>query len=94
MRSDFSVSTYRWQVFGVGWLLRHMSFAGGAVQLPAKVALFSAPEKAVRGHQIGYRMKNNTYDAWNLAQFEQQIRDLAGFRDKYAATDRAVCGAA
>jgi hypothetical protein len=24
-------------------------------------------------------MKNNTYDAWNLEQFEQQIRDLAIF---------------
>ncbi len=69
----------RGELFGVGWLLRHMSFTGGAVQLPVHVELFSAPEKPVRGHQIGYRMKNNTYDAWNLAQFEQQIRDLAIF---------------
>jgi len=69
----------RGELFGVGWLLRHMSFTGGSVQLPANVEIFSAPEKSVRGHQIGYRMKNNTYDAWNLAQFEQQIRDLAIF---------------
>jgi hypothetical protein len=69
----------RGELFGVGWLLRHMSFAGGVVQLPGKVAIFSAPQKPIRGHQIGYRMKNNTYDAWNLAQFEQQIRDLAIF---------------
>lgn len=69
----------RGELFGVGWLLRHMSFAGGSVQLPDRVGLFSAPEKPVRGHQIGYRMKNNTYDAWNLGQFEQQIRDLAIF---------------
>ena len=26
-----------------------------------------------------FRSKNNTYDAWNLSQFEQQIRDLAIF---------------
>jgi hypothetical protein len=69
----------RGELFGVGWLLRHMSFAGGKVELPGEVGLFSAPEKSVRGHQIGYRMKNNTYDAWTLAQFEQQIRDLAIF---------------
>jgi len=69
----------RGELFGVGWLLRHMSFTGGSVQLPANVEIFSAPEKPIRGHQIGYRMKNNTYDAWNLAQFEQQIRDLAIF---------------
>ncbi|RXH56300.1 hypothetical protein GRAN_3157 [Granulicella sibirica] len=66
-------------MFGVGWVLRHMSFVGGIAKLPSVAALFSAPEKAVRGHQIGYRMKNNTYDAWTLGQFEQQIRDLAIF---------------
>lgn len=69
----------RGELFGVGWLLRHMSFAEGNVQLPDNAEIFSSPEKAVRGHQIGYRMKNNTYDAWNLGQFEQQIRDLAIF---------------
>jgi len=69
----------RGELFGVGWLLRHMRFGDGEVQLPVDVDLFSAPEKPVRGHQIGYRMKNNTYDAWNLVQFEQQIRDLAIF---------------
>ncbi|NYF80064.1 hypothetical protein [Granulicella arctica] len=69
----------RGELFGVGWLLRHMSFAGGSVQLPTTIKIFSAPDKQIRGHQIGYRMKNNTYDAWNLTQFEQQIRDLAIF---------------
>jgi hypothetical protein len=69
----------RGELFGVGWLLRHMSFAAGNPALPHQPDLFSAPDKPVRGHQIGYRMKNNTYDAWTLAQFEQQIRDLAIF---------------
>lgn len=69
----------RGELFGIGWLLRHMSFVDGVVHLPTPTELFSAPQKPVRGHQIGYRMKNNTYDAWNLAQFEQQIRDLAIF---------------
>lgn len=47
--------------------------------LPMPKAFYTAPEKPVRGYQIGYRMKNNTYDAWTLAQFEQQMLDLAVF---------------
>lgn len=69
----------RGELFGVGWLLRHMSFEGGTVQLPQSPEIFSAPDKPIRGHQIGYRFKNNTYDAWTLGQFEQHIRDLAIF---------------
>ncbi len=37
------------------------------------------PVIALRGHQLGYRPKSNTYDAWTLANFEQYIRDLAVF---------------
>jgi hypothetical protein len=69
----------RGELFGAGWLLRHMSFGTNAVALPRNVHIFEAPDKPIRGHQIGYRFKNNTYDAWTLAQFEQGIRDLAIF---------------
>ena len=33
----------------------------------------------MRGHQLGYRPKSNTYDAWSVPVFEQYIRDLAVF---------------
>lgn len=69
----------RGELFGAGWLLRHINFAGPSPQLPKHLLVFESPEKPVRGHQIGYRFKNNTYDAWTLAQFEQGIRDLAIF---------------
>ena len=69
----------RGELFGAGWLLRHMSFSRSTPHIPAGVHLYSAPDKPVRGQQIGYRAKNNTYDAWNLAQFEQHIRELAIF---------------
>ena len=39
----------------------------------------TAPEYPLRGHQLGYRPKTNSYDAWDLAQWEQYIRDLAVF---------------
>lgn len=90
----FSVASLRWHggevvviagndergvLFGAGWLLRQMRFASGEAEIPAGLQTTQAPEKPVRGHQIGYRFKNNTYDAWTLPQFEQQIRDLAVF---------------
>jgi hypothetical protein len=72
-------SDVRGELFGAGWLLRHMRFQDPGSPLPEVQPFYSAPEKPVRGYQIGYRMKNNTYDAWTLAQFEQQMRDLAVF---------------
>ena len=66
-------------LFGVGALLRKLSMSPGLATLDAPLNLNAAPQKPIRSHQIGYRYKNNTYDAWNLAQFEQQIRDLAIF---------------
>ncbi|WP_420237031.1 hypothetical protein ACOBR2_15575 [Telmatobacter bradus] len=66
-------------LFGIGALLRKFSFSVGKATLPAPLCLIEAPQKSIRGHQLGYRFKNNTYDAWTLTQFEQQIRDLAIF---------------
>lgn len=72
-------NTPRAELFAAGWLLRNTRFTESAMTLPMPKAFYTAPEKPVRGYQIGYRMKNNTYDAWTLAQFEQQMLDLAVF---------------
>jgi len=75
----------RGELFGAGWLLRQMRCTPApgsstcSPQIPTHLRIFTAPDKPARGHQIGYRNKNNTYDAWSLPQFEQQIRDLAIF---------------
>ena len=37
----------------------------------------SSPKYRLRGHQIGYRPKVNTYDAWTPADFEQYVRAVA-----------------
>ncbi|HZP05313.1 MAG TPA: hypothetical protein VFB43_10460 [Terracidiphilus sp.] len=66
-------------LFGIGYLLRHIEFSPGHAALPAPLDITSAPQFAVRGHQLGYRFKNNTYDAWTPEHFEQYIRDLAVF---------------
>jgi hypothetical protein len=69
----------RGELFAAGYLLRKMSFSTGSPRLRPNLHIFTAPDKPIRGHQVGYRNKNNTYDAWTLPQFEQQIRDLAIF---------------
>ncbi len=66
-------------LFGAGRLLRAMRMGKGRAVLPGELNLASAPVLATRGHQLGYRPVNNTYDAWTLARYEQYIRDLAVF---------------
>ena len=66
-------------LFGIGRLLRELRIARGSIQLPDGFAETSAPRYALRGHQLGYRPKSNTYDAWSVPVFEQYIRDLAVF---------------
>ena len=66
-------------LFGIGRLLRELRIARGSIQLPDNFAESSAPRYRLRGHQLGYRPKSNTYDAWSVPVFEQYIRDLAVF---------------
>lgn len=66
-------------LFGVGHLLRTLRMEKRKVTLPANFKVTTAPHYPVRGHQLGYRPKTNSYDGWNLAQWEQYIRDLVIF---------------
>ena len=47
--------------------------------LPGGFQEQSAPQTPLRGHQLGYRPKTNSYDGWTVAMWEQYIRDLAVF---------------
>jgi hypothetical protein len=66
-------------LFGVGRLLRALRMMPGQALLPERLNLTSAPRYPLRGHQLGYRPKTNSYDAWDLAQWERYIRELAVF---------------
>ena len=66
-------------LFGIGRFLRELRIARGSIQLRDGFAEVSAPRYPLRGHQLGYRPKSNTYDAWSVPVFEQYIRDLAVF---------------
>ncbi len=72
-------SDARGVLFGAGRFLREVQLAPGLADLPDGMDLASAPKYPLRGHQLGYRPKCNSYDAWDLATWEQYIRAMAIF---------------
>lgn len=66
-------------IFGAGYLLRQFQMGRQRLELAPDLDLQSKPHTLIRGHQLGYRPKNNTYDAWSVPMWEQYIRDLAVF---------------
>ncbi len=66
-------------LFGVGRLLRELHMSRSRVSLADDLEVASAPKYPLRGHQLGYRPKCNSYDAWDLPVWEQYYRDLAVF---------------
>src|SRR5262249_9100750 len=66
-------------LFGVGRLLRELRISKRRVLVPGVLNIASAPKYRLRGHQLGYRPKTNSYDAWSVPMWEQYIRDLAVF---------------
>jgi hypothetical protein len=66
-------------LFGVGHLLRTLRMQPQKISLPADFTADASPQAPLRGHQLGYRPKCNSYDGWTVALWEQYIRDLAVF---------------
>jgi len=64
-------------IFGAGYLLRQLHLDRQRIELPAGLRVTTTPAIAVRGHQLGFRPKTNSYDAWDVATWEQYIRELA-----------------
>ena len=73
-------------LFGIGRLLQEMRMyreesrqVRGRIDLPAGFSVTTAPAYPMRGHQLGYRPKVNSYDGWTPDVWEQYLRDLAVF---------------
>ncbi len=66
-------------LFGAGRLLRLLQWGPGRVSLADTTDLATAPAYPIRGHQLGYRARANSYDAWDAPTYEQYIRDLILF---------------
>lgn len=66
-------------LFGVGRLLRLLDWGPRRVSLAEATDISTSPVYPIRGHQLGYRARANSYDAWNVDTYEQYIRDLILF---------------
>lgn len=66
-------------LYGVGKLLRTFHFLPEKVWLTKTIKTSETPKYKIRGHQLGYRNLNNTYDAWSVVQYDRYIRELALF---------------
>ena len=56
-----------------------MRMSAGRITIAEDVELVSSPKYRLRGHQLGYRPKTNSYDAWDVPTWEQYLCDLAVF---------------
>ena len=66
-------------LYGVGHLLRTLRMERGSIRLDTHLDLTTAPHYPLRGHQLGYRDKTNSYCSWDLPQWDEYIRDMVIF---------------
>jgi len=78
-RVDIQGNDERGTLFGIGYFLRELRWDRGSAEIVDGLNTTSSPKYQLRGHQIGYRPKVNTYDAWTPEVFEQYLRDLIVF---------------
>ncbi len=69
----------RGALFGTGYLLRQLRISRGRVEAPDSLSITTAPRYPLRGHQLGFRPKTNSYDGFTAAMWDQYIRELAIF---------------
>lgn len=66
-------------LFGVGHFLRKLHMGPARAGLMEALDVTTTPRYTLRGHQLGYRPKVNSYSGWDLPQWERYFRDLIVF---------------
>ncbi|MCQ2481603.1 MAG: hypothetical protein MJ121_05755, partial [Clostridia bacterium] len=74
----FYASGKRGFIYAYGHMLRKMTKADNGFCLPDISGDYS-PDKAIRGHQIGYRTTPNTYDAWSYENYRKYSLEMMYF---------------
>ena len=69
----------RGTLFGTGRLLRLIDMSRDKVVVAGDIKIATAPVTKLRGHQIGYRPKTNSYDGWTIEMWEHYYRDMIVF---------------
>ena len=65
--------------YGLGKFLRSIELRPGEIGVPTIECISSTPKAALRGHQLGFRPKNNTYFSWDIPTYRDYIRELCWF---------------
>lgn len=66
-------------IYGFGMFLRKLAPVCGVPVLTEEISGSYAPDKSIRGHQIGYRTTPNTYDAWSCEDYRRYCLDMMFF---------------
>lgn len=66
-------------IFGIGRFLRKITVENEKISLRDGISGFYSPNKKIRGHQLGYRQKSNTYDAWGIEEYKRYYLDIMYF---------------
>lgn len=74
----FSAHRLRGLIYAYSMFLRKAEFRNG-IRLVKDICGDYAPEMPIRGHQIGYRDANNTYDKWDSEQYRRYFLDIMAF---------------
>ena len=69
----------RGALYATGRLLRLLEMSRDKAAIDVGVKIATAPRWGLRGHQLGYRAKTNSYDAWTVEIWEQYYRDMVVF---------------
>ena len=69
----------RGTLFAVGRLLRVLDMDRDSLKLDTQIKISTAPKYPLRGHQLAYRPKTNSYDGWDIQMWEQYYRDMIVF---------------
>jgi len=69
----------RGALYAAGRLLRVLHMSRDKVGIDEDIKIATAPRWGLRGHQLGYRAKTNSYDAWTIEIWEQYYRDMVVF---------------
>ena len=63
-------------IYAIGKFLRKIEKCDKGFIASDNICGIYSPEKSIRGHQLGYRSKSNTYDAWNYDQYKDIVLTL------------------
>lgn len=79
--SSLTISAYgiRGLVYGIGRFLRKTEYKNSVIRLVEDISGDYSPYMKIRGHQLGYRVTANTYEAWTPEQYYDYIKELMYF---------------